>query len=213
MADSRDDQEFYWVKPKVRGVLSFDEFHIPRKLNKLLKTAPFEVTYDQAFGQVIESCAAFDKNRQDTWINQAIMDVYLELHQLGFAHSVECWQDGILVGGLYGLSMASVFFGESMFSRQSGASKIAFIYLIHRLLKGGYTLLDTQFYSEHLAQFGACEMAHDDFEYLLNKALSYEAFWKYETDQTVAAGLDESSSLVVPSSTAVSTFFASLMAS
>jgi leucyl/phenylalanyl-tRNA--protein transferase len=158
MARSRQDPKVYWVDPDMRGVLPLDGFHVPRSLRKTLRRAPFEVTVDRAFADVVRGCAEPVPDRPDTWINAEIETLFLSLHDRDLAHSVEVWRQGELVGGLYGLGMAAAFFGESMFSRATDASKVALCHLVARLRAGGFRLLDTQFITSHLARFGAREV-------------------------------------------------------
>jgi len=172
MAESRDDDEIFWVDPPERGILPLNQFHIPRSLKKLIKQEKFEVKIDTAFRDVMRACAATSTDRDDTWINQTIEDLYCDLHSRGFTHSVECWKEGKLVGGLYGVALAGGFFGESMFHNETGASKIALVHLVARLIVGGFTLLDTQFGTDHLAQFGVIEIPRERYHGLLDQALN-----------------------------------------
>lgn len=158
MARSRTDQRLYWIDPDQRGILPLDNFHVPRSLRKTLRRQPFEIRIDTAFEAVMQGCAQSTGERPDTWINDEIVRLFVELHHLGMAHSVETWRDDCLVGGLYGLSLGSAFFGESMFSRETDASKVALVDLVARLKRAGYLLLDTQFVTEHLSRFGATEI-------------------------------------------------------
>ena len=155
MAESRDDPGIFWVDPRLRGILPLDTFHIPKSLRKTLRKGVFRITTDTAFEAVIDMCA----RRPETWINHVIERAYVELHEKGFAHSIECWKDGKLVGGLYGIALGAAFFGESMFSTCRDASKAALVNLVARLRLGRFRLLDTQFVTEHLRQFGADEIA------------------------------------------------------
>lgn len=170
MAKSRDDQTLHWIDPDARGILPLDKFHIPRSLKKTLKHGTYEIRIDTAFVQVIEGCAGSAPGRNDTWINQTIIDLFTQLHEFGIAHSVESWKDGALMGGLYGLSLGGAFFGESMFSRATDASKVALVDLVARLKRSGFILLDTQFVTEHLAQFGAEEIPRREYLKRLNRA-------------------------------------------
>ncbi|WP_373086422.1 leucyl/phenylalanyl-tRNA--protein transferase [Sneathiella sp.] len=174
MSEARDDPDLFWVDPELRGIFPLDDFHVPKRLAKTIRKMPFEVTIDTAFRRVMRECAADQENRHTTWINQPILDLYGELHDRGFAHSVECWQDGELAGGLYGVSFASVFCGESMFTRVTDASKVALVYLVARLIHGGFTLLDAQFITDHLARFGALEIARADYHARLKLALTVQ---------------------------------------
>ncbi len=158
MAESRNDPSIFWVDPRVRGVLPLETFHVPRSLRKIVRREHFEVRCDTVFDEVIELCAQSINERRETWINDEIRDAYCELNRRGFAHSVECWRDGDLVGGLYGVSLGAAFFGESMFSRETGASKVALVHLVARMRLANFQLLDTQFVTEHLRQFGAVEI-------------------------------------------------------
>jgi leucyl/phenylalanyl-tRNA--protein transferase len=175
MAESRVDPELHWIDPDMRGVLPLDSFHLPRKLRAKIRRGDFEVRCNSAFQEVIRGCAEPAENRPDTWINPVIEQLYNELFDMGFAHSVECWQDGVLVGGLYGVSLGAAFFGESMFSRATDASKVALAQLVLRLRKGGFLLLDTQFTTPHLSRFGVLEIPREDYRRLLTKAVSGQA--------------------------------------
>src|SRR5258708_22367448 len=155
MADAREDERVFLIDPERRGVIPLDRFHVSRRLARTMRGEPFEIRADTAFRAVVQACAASGPGRIETWINHPIEDLYVRLHDLGFAHSIECWQEGELVGGLYGVSLQAAFFGESMFSRRRDASKVALIHLVARLLAGGYQLLDAQFMTGHLTQFGA----------------------------------------------------------
>lgn len=171
MANSRDARDVFWVEPKKRGVLPLDGFHLSRSLAKTLKSGRFTTTADAAFGEVVAMCAEPTPGRPDTWINPQIEAAYGELHTRGYAHSIETWADGELVGGLYGVRLGAAFFGESMFSRMRDASKIALAHLVARLRLGGFRLLDCQFQTSHLASMGAIEIARGDYVALLDEAL------------------------------------------
>ena len=171
MARSREDASVVWVLPDERGVIPLDAARIPKKLARFSKTNPFEIRIDTAFAEVINACAEATKARPDTWINDAIIEAYTELHFQGRAHSVECWRDGKLVGGLYGVVMGAAFCGESMFSRETNASKIALLHLIFRLKNAGFDFIDAQFYNEHLAQFGLIGLPDAEYQQALQKAL------------------------------------------
>ncbi|MEO0449126.1 MAG: leucyl/phenylalanyl-tRNA--protein transferase [Pseudomonadota bacterium] len=176
MADSREDMRLFLMDPDVRGVLPLDRFHVPKRLRKTVRKDPFRVTVDTAFNRVIEACAEPHPSRPATWINDAILNLYSALHRQGHAHSVECWTPaGELVGGLYGVSLGAAFFGESMFSRTTDASKIALVHLVARLRTGSYKLLDAQFHNPHLEQFGLEEISRDEFRARLWDALRHEA--------------------------------------
>jgi leucyl/phenylalanyl-tRNA---protein transferase len=171
MAEDRDSDELNWYYPERRGIIPLDHFHVPKSLAKLVKKKPFTITTDKVFPEVIRACAEDAPNRPETWINSTIIDLYCELWEKGFAHSVECWDKKTLVGGLYGVALGGAFFGESMFSRASGASKIALVELVSLLKGAGYQLLDTQFVNDHLMQFGVVEIPRDEYLGLLKKAL------------------------------------------
>ena len=171
MASTRDAADVFWVEPKKRGVLPLDGFHLSRSLAKTLRQERFTVTVDMAFGDVVARCAAHVPDRPDTWINPQIERAYGELHRRGYAHSVESWHDGVLVGGLYGVRLGGAFFGESMFSRVADASKVALAHLVARLRVGGFRLLDCQFLTDHLASLGTVEVERDAYVALLDRAL------------------------------------------
>ncbi len=182
MAERRDDQTLFWIDPEKRGILPIDRFHLPRRLARKLRRRPFEVRCDSAFEDVIRECAAPADDRPETWINEEIVALYTDLNQMGRAHSVECWHDGRLVGGLYGVTLGAAFFGESMFSRESDASKIALAHLVARLRKGDYRLLDVQFVTEHLSRFGAVEIVRSGYRQLLAEALDRTATFYRELE-------------------------------
>ena len=173
MAESADDPELFWVDPHRRGILPLDSFHLPRRLRRVVRQGCFEIRCDTAFEEVIHGCAEATEKRPNTWINDKIIRLYASLAARGAAHSVESWQDGILVGGLYGVSLGAAFFGESMFSRVTDASKVALVHLVVRLRLGGYRLLDTQFLTPHLARFGGVEISRARYHRLLADALAY----------------------------------------
>jgi leucyl/phenylalanyl-tRNA---protein transferase len=177
MAGDRDDPEIHWIEPLRRGVIPLDGFHVPRSLKKLLRQQPFELRIDTAFAEVIDACAEPTPERPRTWLNDELLAIYKAVHHLGHAHSVECWQDGRLVGGLYGIRLGAAFFGESMFSRVRDASKVALIELVARLNAGGFLLLDTQFVTDHLVRFGAVEIPRGEYKRRLAAALVKEAQW------------------------------------
>ena len=167
MSDSRDAADLYWVEPRRRAILPLGSFHLSRSLRKLLKSDAFEVTRDRAFTEVVRLCA----EREETWINAEIEASYVRLHEAGRAHSIEVWQDGALVGGLYGVRLGAAFFGESMVSLRPNASKIALAWLVARLVVGGFRLLDCQFITPHLKSLGAVEIDQKDYLVLLDSAL------------------------------------------
>ncbi len=172
MAKSRGDTDVFWVQPKLRGVIPLDRVHVPRSLRKTLRRGDFEVTVNRDFAGVMAGCAESTEHRADTWINNRIIDLFTELHDAGLAHSLETWREGKLVGGLYGLAMGAAFFGESMFSRATNASKVALVHLTAILKAGQFTLLDTQFITDHLKQFGAIETSQKEYLAQLSAALA-----------------------------------------
>ncbi len=172
MAESADDPEIFWVEPELRGIIPLDQFHVSKSLAKSIRHKPFDIRYDTAFDLVLDKCAEAAEDRPSTWINQTIKDLYRALHRMGHAHSVEAWEGDELVGGLYGVSLGSAFFGESMFARRTNASKICLVHLVERLKERGFTLLDTQFTTEHLKTFGAIDVPKDQYGQLLEKAVA-----------------------------------------
>jgi leucyl/phenylalanyl-tRNA---protein transferase len=172
MGETRDAPDVFWVEPKRRGVLPLAGFHLPASLAKVLRAERYRVTADRAFAQVMAACAAPVPGRDDSWINPTIIDAYVALHHRGNAHSIECWADGDLVGGLYGVKLGAAFFGESMFTRRRDASKVALAWLVARLRVGGFRLLDTQFLTEHLARFGTIEIPRSAYRAQLDGALA-----------------------------------------
>lgn len=178
MADTRDSPDIFWVEPRRRGLIPIDRFHLSRSLARTLRRDIFTHSADVAFERVIMACAEPAAGREQSWINHSIEDAYVRLHQDGHAHSIEAWdQAGELVGGLYGVRIGAAFFGESMFSRRTDASKVALAHLIARLRAGGFTLLDTQFWTPHLARFGAIEVKRARYLSLLADSLAREADW------------------------------------
>jgi leucyl/phenylalanyl-tRNA--protein transferase len=177
MAETRNGDRLYWLDPEPRGVLPLDRFHVPRRLLRTVLSGSFEVTADRDFAATIAGCATSAPGREDTWINPQIERLFGELHRMGYAHSVESWRDGMLVGGLYGVVLGGVFFGESMFSFVSDASKVALVHLVARLHLGGFRLLDTQFVTAHLTQFGAIEIPRDAYKRQLSAAVDKDAVW------------------------------------
>ena len=175
MAEARDDDRIFLIDPDQRGVLPLDRFHVPKRLARTVKADLFEVRIDTAFAEVVDACARPRPGREDTWINGAIRSMYQGLFARGLAHSVECWREGRMVGGLYGVSLGGAFFGESMFSEERDASKVALVHLAARLRAGRYALLDAQFITEHLTQFGAVEIPRRDYRRRLENALAIEA--------------------------------------
>lgn len=175
MAESADDPTLFWVEPERRGVLPLAGFHVPARLARTVRADTFEVSVDRAFKAVIAGCAEPQPQRDNTWINRRIRDLYVGLYELGHCHSVEVWRDGDLVGGLYGVSLGGAFFGESMFHRARDASKVALVHLVARLIAGGFVLLDTQFVTSHLQRFGAIEISRDVYRKRLDAALTHSA--------------------------------------
>lgn len=175
MAESADDPGLYWIEPERRGILPLRGFHVPRRLARTVRQDRFEVRVDHDFGAVMDGCAAPAPGRRRTWINGRIRQLYTALADLGHAHSVEVWDDGDLVGGLYGVRLNGAFFGESMFSATRDASKVALVHLVALLRAGGFTLLDAQFITDHLAQFGAIEISREEYETHLERALTVRA--------------------------------------
>ena len=189
MAESRADAGFFIVDPEQRCILPLDRFHIPRRLKRTLRQDRFSFTIDRDFATTIDACSAPGAGREDTWINPDIRALYLELHRRGLAHSVEARIDGALVGGLYGVALGGAFFGESMFSRATGASKAALVHLVVRLKHGGFRLLDTQFTTPHLEQFGARTLPRRIFRALLGAALDARADFHALPEATSGADL------------------------
>jgi leucyl/phenylalanyl-tRNA--protein transferase len=171
MSESADDPELFWVDPEVRGIIPLDKFHIPRSLKKVINRGIFDIKINKDFPQVMRECAKETDDRPTTWINDTILKLYHELHLTGHAHSIEAWKDGELVGGLYGVSLGSAFFGESMYSRVTDASKVCLAFLVKYMIKNNFTLLDTQFTTDHLIRFGAVDIPRDVYSILLSKAM------------------------------------------
>lgn len=176
MAESADDQTVFWVEPEIRGIIPLDDFHVPRSLVKTMRREPYHVTFNYAFPRVIDACADPAPGREETWINPLIRSLCVQLYELGHAHSVEAWdENGDLVGGLYGISLGRAFFGESMFSSVTDASKVCLVRLVERLRSRGFVLLDTQFTTDHLERFGAIGVPRAEYEGMLQEALIGEA--------------------------------------
>ena len=171
MAESADDPEVFWVRPEVRGIIPLDKFHVPKSLQKTIRQGKFDIRLDTDFEGVIEGCAESTDVRGTTWINEPIREAYGALFEAGHCHTVEAWRDERLVGGLYGVTLGRAFFGESMFSRETDASKICLVRLVEHLKRRGFVLLDTQFTTEHLKRFGAVDMPRRKYEDLLERAL------------------------------------------
>ena len=189
MADAREDDRVFLIDPEKRGVAPLDGFHVSRRLARTVRGDPCEIRMDTAFARVVLECAAPKPGRTETWINGVIEDLYSQLHEMGHAHSVECWLDGELVGGLYGVSLGAAFFGESMFSRRTDASKVALVHLVARLIADDFQLLDTQFITDHLTTFGAVEIPRAEYHRRLARALEHEARFQRAAVGTGAAAL------------------------
>lgn len=175
MAESADDPGLYWIEPEQRGIIPLDDFHVPRRLARTAASGRFEIRIDFDFGAVIDACAAAVTDRPKTWINARIRKLYGDLFTLGACHTVETWRDGKLVGGLYGVTLGAAFFGESMFSRERDASKVALVHLVKRLKAGGFRLLDAQFTTTHLKQFGAIDVERRIYQEILEEAVAAKA--------------------------------------
>ncbi|MBV9991534.1 MAG: leucyl/phenylalanyl-tRNA--protein transferase [Alphaproteobacteria bacterium] len=199
MAERRGDTELFWVSPERRGIIPLDAFHIPKRLKRTVRSDRFSVTTDLSFVDVMMGCAAPAPDRDESWINAEILRLYTALHASGYAHSVETRLDGKLVGGLYGVALGAAFFGESMFSRETDASKVALVHLVARLKAGGFELLDTQFLTAHLARFGTIEIPRDDYLSRLRKAIARPAFWSAPVYWSAPSGSSTAPSLSVES--------------
>lgn len=188
MADAREDDRVFLIDPEKRGVIPLDGFHVSRRLARTVRADPFEIRIDTAFREVVLECAAPKPGRTETWINSVIEDLYAQLFDMGHAHCVECWLGEELVGGLYGVSLGGAFFGESMFSRRTDASKVALVHLVARLISDGYRLLDAQFITDHLSTFGAVEIPRPEYHRRLARALDAKAeFQRVATGAGAAA--------------------------
>ena len=185
MSEGRDDPEVFWVDPRMRGIMPLNHFHISRSLARTLRREAFSISYDRAYEDVVAGCA----DRDETWINETIFDLYRQLHLNGFAHSIEVWKDDHLVGGVYGVTIGAAFFGESMFSRETDASKVALAYLVDRLRQNGYRLFDTQFITPHLARLGAIEIEREHYRAMLTDALAHEATFDAKGPVQSASGV------------------------
>jgi leucyl/phenylalanyl-tRNA---protein transferase len=172
MADGRDDPRLFMVDPEQRGIMPLERFHVPKRLAKTVRNSAYVITIDQAFDAVVQACATPTFDRPETWINQTILELYGALFRRGQAHSVECWHEGRLVGGLYGVRLGAAFFGESMFSRARDASKVCLVHLVGHLCAGGFKLLDTQFMTDHLRQFGTEEISRAHYKARLKEAIN-----------------------------------------
>ncbi|SNY93792.1 leucyl/phenylalanyl-tRNA--protein transferase [Cohaesibacter sp. ES.047] len=198
MAEDANDATVLWIEPDFRGVIPLDSFHAPRRLLRTMRNSPFDIRVDSAFGAVMDACAEAAPDRPSTWINDQIHDLYRSLFDMGHCHSVEIWDEDRLVGGLYGVSLGTAFFGESMFSRERDTSKMALVHLVDRLKVGGYTLLDAQFITDHLKQFGALEVPKAEYHELLEHALKdvgdFHAFDQQPNDKAATNNNKDASS-------------------
>ena len=194
MAESRDDEELFFVEPKRRGIIPLDKFHVAKRLRRRVRSGVFDVRINAAFDDVVDACAAPRRGSPDSWINTRIRDLYQSLHHLGHAHSIECWREDRLVGGLYGVALGGAFFGESMFSRETDASKVALVHLVARMLQQDFQLLDTQFVTDHLRQFGAIEVSREEYRDALEAARHIRCDFAPETplrDEFLARALGD----------------------
>lgn len=189
MSEGRNDPRLFWIDPDQRGIIPLSRFHVPRRLARRVRQGAFEVRYDTAFDAVVDACAKPTEERSETWINDRIISLYRALHADKHAHSVECWRDERLVGGLYGVALGAAFFGESMFTRETDASKVALVHLVRRLKQGGFRLLDVQFLTNHLQIFGAVEVSREVYHDMLGEALRNTAcFYPGEGSNSVGGG-------------------------
>ncbi len=183
MAESDDDPALYWIDPEKRGILPLGDFHVSKRLIRTIKRQRFQVRIDTSFDEVINACARQSADRPSTWINERIVSLYSQLFKMGHCHTIEAWQDGELAGGLYGIRLGGAFFGESMFTTKTDASKVALVYLVARLIHGGFTLLDTQFVTDHLKRFGTLEVSREAYHMLLAQALNRQGdFFSFSVD-------------------------------
>jgi leucyl/phenylalanyl-tRNA--protein transferase len=189
MGETREDPTLYWVDPDERAIIELERFHLPRRLARTVRHGAFEVSCDRDFRGVMQACAAPRPRQRQSWINEPIIELYTSLFERGFAHSVECRIGDELVGGLYGVAINGAFFGESMFSRARDASKVALVHLVARLIKGGYRLLDCQFMTDHLRQFGTIEIGRNDYRQRLSEALAKPATFYLELDGAEACAM------------------------
>lgn len=192
MAEGRDDTKLFWVDPEKRGIIPLKSFHIPRRLKKTVRSNIYSIRCDTCFEEVIRACADKRPGREETWINDEIIKLYVQLFKNGKAHSIETWQNNLLVGGLYGVEVGGAFFGESMFSRARDASKVALVHLVARLQQGGFKLLDTQFVTSHLAQFGVVEIHRSGYRHLLSAALKVSGEFKKDLPEGALAAFIQS---------------------
>jgi leucyl/phenylalanyl-tRNA--protein transferase len=177
MAEDAEDPSLFWVEPRERGIIPLDRFHVSKRLARTVRSDHFQVKVDRDYDAVVAGCAAPGTDREKTWISGRIRDLYGELFDAGYCHTVEVYQEGRLVGGLYGVRLKGAFFGESMFHTERDASKVALVHLVARLRRGGFSLLDTQFVTSHLAQFGAIEVPRQRYKQMLRAAMDHDAEW------------------------------------
>jgi leucyl/phenylalanyl-tRNA--protein transferase len=188
MAEDADDPSLFWVEPRERGIIPLDGFHISKRLARTVRSDAFEVHVDRDFDSVIAGCAAPAEDREKTWISRRIRELYGELFDAGYCHTVEVYQEERLVGGLYGVRLNGAFFGESMFHTERDASKVALVHLVARLRRGGFSLLDTQFVTSHLAQFGATEVPRRSYKQMLRNAMEHAADWNVWPPDRIVSG-------------------------
>jgi len=198
MAESAEDTSLFWVEPRERGIIPIEGFHVGKRLARTVRSDEFQIRVDHDFDGVIDGCAAPGPDRDRTWINERIRRLYGELFDLGHCHTVEVYREGGLVGGLYGVSLGGAFFGESMFHRERDASKVALVHLVARLRHGGYRLLDTQFLTSHLAQFGAYEVPRRQYRRMLAEAVAGAADWSAWPRDRIVSGAEALEALTAP---------------
>jgi leucyl/phenylalanyl-tRNA--protein transferase len=198
MAEDADDPSLFWVEPRERGIIPLDDFHISKRLARTVRSDVFQVRVDQDFDAVIAGCAAPAMDREKTWISRRIRELYGELFDAGYCHTVEVYQEGRLVGGLYGVRLNGAFFGESMFHTERDASKVALVHLVARLRRGGFSLLDTQFVTSHLAQFGATEVPRRTYKQMLRNAMEHAADWNVWPSDRIVSGEEALAAIGAP---------------
>lgn len=198
MAEDADDPSLFWVEPRERGIIPLDRFHVGKRLARTVRSDRFQVRVDQDFDAVIAGCAAPGFDREKTWISRRIRRLYGELFDSRYCHTVEVYRDGRLVGGLYGVRLRSAFFGESMFHTERDASKVALVHLVARLRRGGFSLLDTQFVTSHLAQFGATEVPRRTYKQMLRNAMEHAADWNVWPSDRIVSGEEALAAIGAP---------------